>query len=116
VESLTFVNSLYGKACCYEGTLLYLTISASHFPLAWLCYTHTHMPANHLVSKLLNGQHISHLCITKCMLKDTYVEYMVTDNYRQQFNMCKKFSSHTWCILAFKCLALNIGNFGRQGV
>jgi hypothetical protein len=30
--------------------------------------------------------------------------------------MCKKFSSHAWCILALKCLALNIRNFGRQSV
>jgi len=64
VESLTFVNSLYGKACCYEGTLLYLTISASHFPLAWLCYTRTHMPANHLVSKLLKDS-ISVICASR---------------------------------------------------
>ena len=74
------------------------------------------MPAYQLVSKLLNGQCMSHLCIIKCMLNDTYAEYIVLDKFRQQFNMCKKFSSHAWCILAFKCLALNIWNFGREDV
>jgi len=74
------------------------------------------MPAYQLVSKLLNGQRMSRLCITKCMLNDTYAEYIVLDKFRQQFNTCKKFSSHAWCILAFKCLALNRRNFCRQGV
>jgi hypothetical protein len=35
-----------------NGVLFYLTTFASHFPLAWLCYTHAHSPA---ASTLLIG-------------------------------------------------------------
>jgi hypothetical protein len=64
-----------------KGHYFYLTTRASHFTLAWLCYTN--MPAHQLVSKLLNGQHMSHLCITNCLLNDTYAEYIFYRSDRQ---------------------------------